>query len=95
MVEMLVKAIEQAGIAQAAPIAKALAGMHYKHAGFDATMRSADHQLIQSLYVYRMGKQGTTGIVKDVEGSGYGFKTALRVPASALTQAHSCVMSSF
>jgi branched-chain amino acid transport system substrate-binding protein len=95
MIDMLVKAIEQAGVAQAVPVAKNLAGMHYKQAGFDATMRSADHQLIQSLYVYRMGKQGSVGIVKDVEGSGYGFKTALRVPASALAQAHSCVMPAF
>ena len=95
MVEMLVKAIEQAGVAQAVPIAKTLSGMHYKQAGFDATMRGADHQLIQSLYVYRMGKQGSTGIVKDVEGSGFGFKTALQVPGQALAQSHSCVMPAF
>jgi branched-chain amino acid transport system substrate-binding protein len=95
MLDMLAKAIEQAGVAQAVPVAKALAGMHYKQSGFDALMRSADHQLIQSLYVYRMGKQGSAGIAKDVEGSGYGFKTALRVPAAALTQTHSCMMAGF
>ncbi len=93
MIDMLVKAIEQAGTAQAVPVAKALSGMHYRQAGFDATLRAADHQLIQALYVYRMGKQGSVGIAKDVEGSGFGFKTALRVPASALAQAHRCVMS--
>jgi branched-chain amino acid transport system substrate-binding protein len=92
MVDMLSKAIEQAGSAQAVAVAKQLAGMNYQKAGFDAHMRAGDHQLIQSLFVYRMGKQGSAGIAKDVEGSGYGFKTALRVPATALTQAHSCVM---
>jgi branched-chain amino acid transport system substrate-binding protein len=92
MIDMLVKAIEQAGTAQAAPIAKALSGQRFNQNGFDATLRAADHQLIQPLYVYRMGKQGSAGIVKDVEGSGYGFKTALRVPASALAQPHRCDM---
>jgi branched-chain amino acid transport system substrate-binding protein len=95
MIQMLVKAIEQAGVAQAVPVAKALKGMNFKQAGFDATLRAADHQLIQPLYVYRMGKQGSAGIVKDVEGSGYGFKTSLKVPASALAQAHTCTMPAF
>jgi branched-chain amino acid transport system substrate-binding protein len=95
MVDMLVKAIEQAGIAQAVPVAKALSGMVFKQNGFDATLRAADHQLIQALYVYRMGKQGSAGIDKGIEGSGYGFKTALRVPASALAHAHNCVMPRF
>lgn len=93
MIEMLVQAIETAGQADALGMAKALSGMAYKQGGFDATLRSGDHQLIQPLYVYRMGKQGSVGIVKDVEGSGYGFKTVLKVPASALTQAHRCVMN--
>lgn len=92
MVQMLVKAIEQAGVAQALPVAQQLAGMNYRQNGFDATLRAADHQLIQALYVYRMGRQGSAGIAKDVEGSGYGFKTALRVSASALTLPHQCVM---
>jgi branched-chain amino acid transport system substrate-binding protein len=95
MVQMLVKAIEQAGVAQAAPVAKALSGMRFNQNGFDATLRAGDHQLIQPLFVYRMGKQGSAGIVKDVEGSGYGFKTTLTVPASALAQAHTCVMAGF
>jgi branched-chain amino acid transport system substrate-binding protein len=90
MVEMLVKAIETAGTADAQGIAKALSGMRFNQHGFDASLRAGDHQLIQPLYVYRMGKIGSAGIVKDVEGSGYGFKTVLEVPASALAQSHSC-----
>ncbi len=93
MVNMLVKAIETSGYTDAVSIAKTLSGMSYKQAGFDATLRAGDHQLIQTLYVSRMGKQGSAGIVKDVEGSGYGFKTAIRVPASALAQAHNCAMN--
>ena len=93
MIQMLVKAIEQAGTADAALVAKQLENMRADQgAGHIATMRGADHQLIQPLYVSRMGKQGQPGVVLDVEGSGYGFKTALRVPAAALTQAHRCVM---
>jgi branched-chain amino acid transport system substrate-binding protein len=90
MLEMLVKAIETAGIAHAQSIAKALSGMRFNQHGFDASLRAGDHQLIQPLYVYRMGKIGSAGIVKDVEGSGYGFKTVLKVPANALAQSHSC-----
>ncbi len=95
MVGMLVKAIETASAADAQGIAKALSGMRFNHDGFDATLRAADHQLIQPLYVYRMGKMGSPGIAKDVEGSGYGFKTVLKVPANALAQAQSCSKTSW
>ncbi len=92
MVAMYSKAIERAGSADAQAVSSQLAGMSYAQGGFDATMRAADHQLIQPLFVYRMGKQGSAGILKDVEGSGYGFKTALKVPAASTAQPHRCVM---
>jgi branched-chain amino acid transport system substrate-binding protein len=95
MVEMLVKAIETAGTADAQSIAKALSGMRFNQRGFDASLRAGDHQLIQPLYVYRMGKIGSVGIIKDVEGSGYGFKTVLKVPASALAQPHNCTKTAW
>ena len=91
-IEMLVRAIEQAGSVEAVAVGKQLAGMRYAGFGFDATMRAADHQLIQPLQVYRMAKQGSAGVARDLEGSGYGFKTVLQLPASALGQAHSCEM---
>ncbi len=91
-VEMLARAIEQSGVADATSVARQLAGMKFAALGFDATMRAADHQLIQSLSVYRMGKQGSAGIARDLEGSGFGFKTLITVPAAALAQAHRCEM---
>jgi branched-chain amino acid transport system substrate-binding protein len=90
MVDMLVQAMNQSPTIEADAVAKQLSGMRYATGGFDAAMREGDHQLIQPLYVYRMGKQGSVGIDKDVEGSGYGFKTALFIPAQALNQPHSC-----
>ena len=93
MVNMLVRAIEQAGSSDAAKVAVQLENMRVDQgAGHIATVRGADHQLIQPLYVSRMAKQGTAGVPLDIEGSAYGFKTALRVPAEALTQSHRCAM---
>ena len=45
------------------------------------TMRADDHQVIQPLYVMEMDKAGTKGVAFDNEGSGYGFRTLLAVPA--------------
>ncbi|MEO6033545.1 MAG: branched-chain amino acid ABC transporter substrate-binding protein [Burkholderiaceae bacterium] len=79
MLEMLVAAMEQARSTEAVAVAKALEGMtlgdgvlNGLHAG---TMRAADHQFIQPLYVSVMERAGTTGVAHDNEGSGFGFRT--------------------
>lgn len=91
-IEMLARAIELAGGTDALAVGKQLAGMRFQALGFDATMRAADHQLNQALQVYRMGKQGSPGVARDLEGSGFGFKTLIQLPASATAQAHRCEM---
>jgi branched-chain amino acid transport system substrate-binding protein len=94
MVEMLAAAIEKAGSAEAAAVAKALQGMRFDAAPHAVTMRAADHQLISPLYVFRMERAG--GAVKlDVEGSGYGFVTQQRVDAAALALPSTCQMARF
>ena len=55
-------------------------------------MRAADHQLIQPLYVSVMRKQSDGGIRFDNEGSGYGFKTELYLPAASTTLPTTCKM---
>jgi len=96
LVEMLAAAIERAGGTDAAAVARALEG-----AAFDArtlgglhraTMRAADHQLQQPLYVSVMDRAGTPGVQHDVEGSGYGFRTLRRIEAEAVAQSHTCRM---
>jgi len=97
MVEMLAAALARAGSTDARAVALALEG-----ARFDATtlgglhegqMRAADHQLLQPLVVSVMDRAGAPGVVHDVEGSGFGFRTVRRFDALALAPAHQCRMA--
>lgn len=96
MVEMLVAAIERAGSTDPLPVARALEGARYDGAGLGGfhhgTMRAADHQFIQPLYVSLMQKAGGEGVRFDNEGSGYGFVTVRHVPAARTEQPHQCQM---
>jgi branched-chain amino acid transport system substrate-binding protein len=56
-------------------------------------MRAEDHQLIQPLYVMEMDKASTAGIRFDNEGSDYGFRTLLAVPAEKTVQPSTCQMA--
>ena len=91
MVEMLARAIEQAGSTDAAKVARALEGMRYVNDFHDATVRADDHQVLQPLYVSMMERQG--GDVRfDNEGSGFGFRTVKRLKAAQTTRATTCKM---
>jgi branched-chain amino acid transport system substrate-binding protein len=97
MVEMLAAAIERAASTEAAAVAGALEGAAYDgrtlgglHA---ATMRAADHQLLQPLVVSVMDRAGTPGVAHDVEGSGFGFRVLRRFDAQALALPHQCRMT--
>lgn len=81
MVEMLVAAIERAGSDDALAVATALRGARYSNGWHTAWMRPHDHQLIQPLVVSVMERAGsaTGGLRFDTEGSGYGFRTELRL----------------
>lgn len=92
MIDMLAKAIEQAKTTDAIAVARALEGAHYRNAFHEATMRAADHQLIQPLYVSVMQKLDGGGIRFDNEGSGYGFKTERYVPAAQTALPTTCKM---
>ncbi len=92
MVEMLVAAIEKAGTTEAAAVAKALEGMRFNNGFHEAKMRAEDHQLIQPLYVSVMQKAGDGGVRFDNEGSGYGFRTVLRLNPEETALPSSCRM---
>lgn len=100
MIEMLVQAVEQAGATEAAAVARALEGARLAPTtaaalggAHEATMRAADHQLQQPLYVSVMERVGTPGVHSDVEGSGYGFRTLRRFAPAELELAHQCRMA--
>ena len=82
MVEMLARAIERARSTDPVAVAHALEGMSVDRdilGGFHrGTMRAADHQFIQPLYVSVMEPVGSAGTPHDNEGSGYGFRTVRR-----------------
>lgn len=94
MVEMLARAIEAAGSTDAVKVARALENMRFVNEFHDATVRAADHQVIQPLYVSVMERQG--GEVRfDNEGSGYGFRTVKRLKSAQTTLPTTCRMERF
>ncbi|MGF6698113.1 branched-chain amino acid transport system substrate-binding protein [Paraburkholderia sp. MM5496-R1] len=81
MIETLAAAMSRAGSAAPTAVAKALEGIRFDNGIHASWMRADDHQLIQPLYVMQMDKAGTPGVHFDNEGSGYGFRTVLAIPA--------------
>ncbi|HDR8990488.1 TPA: branched-chain amino acid ABC transporter substrate-binding protein [Burkholderia vietnamiensis] len=93
MIEMLAAAMERAGSADPVAVARALEGLPFDDGFHPSTMRAQDHQLIQPLYVMEMDKAGTPGVRFDNEGSGYGFRTILAVPAQRTPLPSACSMT--
>ncbi len=92
MIEALSKAIEQAGSAEAMPVALKLEQADVSLAGRSGRMRSSDHQFQQSLVVGMMDRQGAPGVPFDVEGSGYGFRVVKNIDAARAELPTSCKM---
>ncbi|MDB5854980.1 MAG: branched-chain amino acid transporter substrate-binding protein [Herminiimonas sp.] len=92
LIDMLSAAIEKAGSTESAAVARALEGGQFSNAFHHATMRAADHQLIQPLYVSVMQRAATDGVRFDNEGSGFGFRTERYLPEEATALPTSCVM---
>jgi branched-chain amino acid transport system substrate-binding protein len=92
MIEMLARAMQEAHSADPTAVARALEGMKLDNGFQSAEMRAADHQLIQPLYVMEMDKAGTPGIQFDNEGSGFGFRTLLKIPAARTAMPTTCQM---
>ncbi|MCX8115672.1 MAG: ABC transporter substrate-binding protein, partial [Burkholderiaceae bacterium] len=97
MVDMLVRAIERAGSVDALAIARELAGMRFGPVEGnplgEVRMRADDHQLLGPLFVSVMERAGGRGAARDVEGSGFGFRTERFVDASRTAAPHRCAMS--
>jgi branched-chain amino acid transport system substrate-binding protein len=96
MVKMLAGAIERARGTDAVAVARALEGMSVDRATLgglhEGTMRAADHQFIQPLYVSVMERAGAAGAAHDNEGSGFGFRTVRRFAPRETEQATTCQM---
>ena len=89
--DMWVAATERAGSTDPLEVALALENMRYHGSTGELWMRPDDHQLMQPLYVATFTKMG--GEVKyDLEDTGYGFKTDMRVEAKDTTLPTTCKM---
>ncbi|WP_454763438.1 branched-chain amino acid ABC transporter substrate-binding protein [Cupriavidus campinensis] len=91
MMEMLARAIAQAGGTDAVKVALALENMRYTNDFHDATVRAEDHQVLQPLYVSIMARQGAD-VRFDNEGSGYGFRTVKKLKTAQTTLPTTCRM---
>lgn len=87
-VEMLAKAMEDAGSTDPLAVAKALEGMTHETPFGTVTMRADDHQLIQPLYISTFTSEAT----HDTEGTGLGWKTDKRIEAEDTVVPTTCKM---
>jgi branched-chain amino acid transport system substrate-binding protein len=89
--EMLVKAVGQAGSAEPLKVARAMEGMKMEGPFGEIEMRKVDHQMIQPLFIDTFAKAG--GKVKyDAEGTGYGWRNDAKVENYVSAQPTSCKM---
>ena len=90
-VDMLAKAIDTAQSADPLKVAKALEGMKYQGDTGEVWMRAEDHQLMQPLYIATFTKAGKD-VGFDVDGTGYGWRTNIRVEAKDTVLPTTCKM---
>ncbi len=92
-VRFLVASVEKAKSTDAAPVARAMAGMKMKGAsGEDIEMRASDGALQQALYVVNWTKAGGPGVKFDAENTGYGFQTVRYLMPSQASRPTTCKM---
>jgi branched-chain amino acid transport system substrate-binding protein len=97
LVEMLVRAMELAGSSEPAAVASRLSGMRYTaregNPLGEVWMRPEDQQLQAPLVVSVMDRLGAPGVVRDIEGSGFGFRTEREVPVTLASRPQTCKMA--
>ncbi|MGB8338843.1 MAG: branched-chain amino acid ABC transporter substrate-binding protein [Burkholderiales bacterium] len=90
--EMLTKAMSQAGSTEPLKVARAMEGMKMEGPFGEIEMRKVDHQLIQPLFIGTFAKAGQPGIKYDLEATGYGFKDDAKIENYVSAQPTSCKM---
>jgi branched-chain amino acid transport system substrate-binding protein len=93
---MLAEAVKRAKSTDPVKVAQALSGMKYMTEFGEVEMRAADHQLIQPLFISTFvrtaAKGGPKEVRYDLENTGFGFKTDVRIEPYVSAQPTSCQM---
>lgn len=90
--EMLARAMNEAKSADPLKVARALEGMKYQSDTGQVWMRADDHQLMQPIYIATFTKVGGKDVRHEVEGTGYGWKTDIRVESKDTVMPTTCKM---
>ena len=91
-IDMLATAINQAQSADPLAVGKALEDLRIKGPTGEAWMRREDHQLIAPMYLATFSKAGQPPVRNDAEGTGYGWKTDLRMEGRDVAPSTTCRM---
>ena len=92
VLEMLVKAVDQAKSADPLLVARALEGMKYDADTGTVTMRADNHQLLQPLFVATFAKVDGKSVKFDIDRTGLGFRTDRRIEAKDTALPTTCKM---
>jgi len=90
--EMLARAMNEAKSVDPLKVAKALEGMKYQSDTGQVWMRANDHQLMQPIYIATFTKAGGKDVRHEAEGTGYGWKTDIRVEPKDTVLPTTCQM---
>jgi len=90
--EMLAKAMNDTKSADPLKVARAIEGMKYQSDTGEVWMRADDHQIMQPIYIATFTKAGGKDVKIDAEGSGYGWKTDLRIESADTVLPTTCKM---
>lgn len=91
-VDMLAKAMDDAKSTEPAKVARALENMKFQGDTGEVWMRPDDHQLMQPIYIATFTKAGSKDVKYDLEETGYGWKTDVRVEAKDSAMPTTCNM---
>jgi len=92
MMEMVAKAFDKAGSTDPKAVAYALEGMEHDTYYGKVIMRADDHQLYQPMFISTMVKAGSDKVPFDVEKTGLGWRTDMKVDTEATMRPTVCEM---
>jgi branched-chain amino acid transport system substrate-binding protein len=90
--EMLARAMNDAQSSDPLKVARALEGMKYASDTGEVWMRKDDHQLMQPIYIATFTRAGGDDVKIDAEGTGYGWKTDMRIEPAETVLRTTCTM---